>query len=45
MDKVRYIDEEILKMQIAENSKLIEDFLKEINDSAVWLTSTGKDMP
>jgi hypothetical protein len=42
MDKVRYMDEEILRIQIAENSKMIDQFLKELNDSAVRLTSLEK---
>ncbi len=42
MDKVRYMDEEILKIQIAENSKKIDQLLKELNDSAIRLTSSEK---
>jgi len=33
MSKVRYMDEEILKMQITVNSKLIDRILKELNVS------------
>ncbi|MHB8066157.1 MAG: hypothetical protein ACYDG2_26650 [Ruminiclostridium sp.] len=42
MDKVAYMDEEILKLQITENSKLIEKFLKEFNESISQLTSSEK---
>ena len=34
MDKVCYLDEEIIKLQIAENSKLIDQLLKELEASA-----------
>jgi hypothetical protein len=34
MDKVCYMDEEIIKMQIAENFKLIDQLIKELKDSS-----------
>lgn len=42
MNKVAYMDEEILKFQMAENSKLIDKFLKEFNESISQLTSSEK---
>ena len=42
MDKVCYMDEEILKIQIAENSKKIDQLLKELNNSTVRSTSSEK---
>ncbi|MDF2987651.1 MAG: hypothetical protein K0R50_3161 [Eubacterium sp.] len=44
MEDAWYTDEEILKLQIAENSKQIDELLKELKDSAIWLTLTGKDI-
>jgi hypothetical protein len=42
MDKVCCMDEEILKMKIEENSKLLDQLLKELKDSAIQLTSSEK---
>jgi hypothetical protein len=42
MEKARYMDEEILKIQIAENSKLIDQYLKELSNSATRLTFSEK---
>lgn len=42
MSKVRYMDEEILKMQIAVNSKLIDHILKELNVSSIRTISLEK---
>jgi hypothetical protein len=42
LSKVRYMDEEILKMQITVNSKLVNMILKELNISFIRPTSPGK---